>query len=574
MTEQHRSSNSAATSGAQDTPWWADAVVYQLYVRSFADSNGDGIGDLGGIRSRLGYLEQLGVDALWLNPCYPSPQHDHGYDVSDYFNIEPDYGDLAEFDRLVAEAGARGIKVLMDVVPNHCSSEHPWFVEAVAAGRGSAARERFWFREGKGEGGSEPPNNWQSIFGGSSWSRINEPDGSPGQWYLHIFDSRQPDLNWNHPEVAEMFDSMLRFWFDRGVAGFRADAIAVLGKADGLPDYDRSHDKGEIGNENPHHTFHPSGHVAWRRWRKMVEDYAAEHPDNQPFLVCEAYTPDVATFRAFVNPEQFHQGFVFDLMMRPWTAAEVTASIAETVGDLLPAGLAPAWTLNNHDAQRAVTRRGRADAHLVSTGNNLLNSTAPVDIALGIRRARALTLVQLALPGSVYLYCGEELGLPEVLDIPAEARQDPVFLRTEGRELGRDGCRVPLPWNADPTGSFGFSPAGAAAPWMPQPADWGTYAADAQGVEGSTLEFYRAAIAERRRHHAFRGADFQWRSSGSTDVLAFSRGDALVVLNTSATAVALPAELVGDRRVAAASQPDQTSATTLAGDTAMWLVAR
>lgn len=564
----------SASPAAVDTPWWSDAVVYQLYVRSFADSNGDGIGDLGGIRSKLGYLQQLGVDALWLNPCYPSPQHDHGYDVSDYFDIEPDYGDLAEFDRLIADATAHGIKVLMDVVPNHCSSEHPWFVAAVAAGRGSAERERFWFREGKGVDGAEPPNNWQSIFGGSAWTRITEPDGSPGQWYLHIFDSRQPDLNWNHPAVGEHFDAMLRFWFDRGVAGFRADAVTVAGKADGLPDYDRSQDIGEIGNQNPHHTFHPSGHVIWKRWRKVVDDYIADHPGTEPFIVCEAYTPDIDTFRAFVNPEQFHQGFAFDLMLRPWNAAEIHASIAETVGDLLPAGLAPAWTLNNHDAQRAVTRRGRADAHEASTGNNLLNSTAPVDIAVGTRRARALTLVQLALPGSVYLYCGEELGLPEVLDLPAEARQDPVFLRTEGRELGRDGCRVPLPWSADPAGSFGFSPAGGASPWMPQPADWGAYAMDSQdGVAGSTLEFYRAALAQRRRFAAFRGAGFEWQPTGSPDAIAFRRGDVVVVLNTGSAAVELPAELVGDRRVVVASAAEQTSPTTLAGDTAMWLAA-
>ena len=561
-----------SSSAALVAPWWSDAVVYQLYVRSFADSNGDGIGDLAGIRSRLGYLQRLGVDAIWLNPCYPSPQHDHGYDVSDYFDIEPAYGDLAEFDRLIADARAHGIKVLMDVVPNHCSSEHAWFREAVAAGRGSAARERFWFREGKGDAGAEPPNNWQSIFGGSAWTRLVEPDGLPGQWYLHLFDSRQPDLNWNHPDVGDHFDEMLRFWFDRGVEGIRADAVTVAGKADGLPDYDRSHDKGEIGNQNPHHTFHPSGHANWRRWRKVVDAYVAEHPDRDPFIVCEAYTPDIETFRAFVNPDQFHQGFAFDLMMRPWAAAEIRDSIADTVTTLVPAGLAPAWTLNNHDAQRAVTRRGRADAHLQSTGNNLLNSTAAVDIALGTLRARALTLVQLALPGSVYLYCGEELGLPEVLDLPAAARQDPVFLRTEGRELGRDGCRVPLPWTADPAGSFGFSPTGAAAPWMPQPEAWGTYATDRQdGVPGSTLEFYRAALAERRRLAAFRGMGFQWMPHPSADVVAFGRGDVVVVLNTGSAAVALPAEMMGDRQVIAASHPDHVSATLLPGNAAAWL---
>ena len=216
--------------------WWETAVVYQLYVRSFADSNDDGIGDLAGIRGRLPYLADLGIDAIWLNPCYPSPQIDHGYDVADYFDIEPDYGDLAEFDALVRDARALGIRIMMDVVPNHCSTEHAWFRDALASPPGSSERERFYFRDGRGAHGDEPPNNWQAIFGGSAWTRIDEADGSPGQWYLAVFTPAQPDLNWNHPDVVDYFDGVLRFWFDRGVDGFRADSVTLVGKAPGLPD--------------------------------------------------------------------------------------------------------------------------------------------------------------------------------------------------------------------------------------------------------------------------------------------------------------------------------------------------
>ena len=553
--------------------WWSDAVVYQLYVRSFADSNSDGKGDLAGIRSRLPYLQQLGVDAIWLNPCYPSPQRDHGYDVSDYFDIEPDYGTLDDFDALVATAAEHGIKVLMDVIPNHCSDQHPWFQAALAAGPGSPERSRFWFRDGSGPDGSEPPNNWQSIFGGSSWSRVTEADGTPGQWYLHMFDSAQPDLNWDHPDVPDMFDDMLRFWFDRGVEGIRADAVAVLGKEDGLPDYDPSDDQAEIGNENPYHTFHPSGHAAWRRWRTTVDRYIAEHPGRDPLLICEAYTPDGEVLAQYVNEDEFDQCFSFGLMMVPWDTTRIRAEIDDVLETLLPRGLWPAWTLNNHDAQRAVTRRGRADAATVTTGNNLLNSDAPVDLELGTRRARAMTLLALALPGSIYLYNGEELALPEVLDLPADARQDPVFRRTEGRELGRDGCRVPLPWTSDPDTAFGFSDEPGASPWLPQPADWSRYAADRQAAEpGSALNFYRAAIAKRRALDHFAGRELTWLDSGDDRVLAFARGEVIVAINVSSEPVALSGALADADLAISSGGPVEGG--LLPGDTAVWLQPR
>jgi alpha-glucosidase len=519
-------------------PWWTEAVTYQLYVRSFADGGADGIGDLAGIRHRLDYLAELGVDAIWLNPCYPSPQHDHGYDVADYFDIEPDYGDLAEFDRLIAGAKEVGIKILMDVVPNHCSWDHAWFKEALAAGRGSVARERFYFAEGQGADGSEPPNNWRAIFGGSAWSRVNEPDGTPGQWYLHVFTPQQPDLNWNHPDVPDMFDRMLRFWFDRGVEGFRADAVTVLGKAEGLPDTVVPEDAPEVGWVNPEFNYRPEGMGAWSRWRSVVDAYNREN-DREVFVIAEAYTPTTELMKQYINDTRFHQGFAFNLMLAQWDAGMVRTAVRDVLTSLLPNGLTPAWTLNNHDAHRAVTRYGRADAKDLTayTGGNLNNSTAPVNVEIGTRRARAAVALELALPGSVYLYMGEELGLFEVLDIPDEDRQDPIWIRTDGREVGRDGCRVPIPWKVSPEGNHGFSASGNAAhSWLPQPEGWGSLSVEAQeGSDHSTLAMYRHALALRRS--LFASADFETKLvlEHDHDLVGFERGRYLVVMNTGAT---------------------------------------
>ncbi len=533
-------------------PWWATAAAYQIYVRSFADSNGDGIGDLDGIRSKMGYLGSLGIDAIWLCPCYPSPQWDHGYDVADYFDIDDEYGSLESFDALVAEARAHGIRVMMDVVPNHCSWDHAWFKAALAAAPGSAERARFYFSEGKGIDGAEPPNNWRSIFGGPAWTRVTEADGQPGQWYLHVFTPQQPDLNWDNPEVPQMFDDMLRFWFDRGVDGFRCDAVTVLGKTPGLPDVvdTWNGEDRRIGGENPHHTWLASGHVAWRRWRKTVEQYERENPGRELVLLAEAYAngrPDI--LHQYVNHDEFHQTFAFDFMLAPWNAQAMRAAIIAAVETLLPEGIMPTWTNNNHDAQRAVTRYGRADAESAFTGNNLLNSDAPVDVELGNRRALAAAAIMLALPGSVYLYCGEELGLPEVLDIPDEARQDPIFLRTGGADLGRDGCRVPLPWSASDGSSAGFSPAGAAAAWMPQPAGWEGFAADGQNADpASTLNTYRRLLAARHRTTAVHEGGFSMLLEHDESLLAFERDGLLAVLNTAAESREIPSDLLGDRR--------------------------
>jgi alpha-glucosidase len=559
---------------ASARPWWQTAVIYQLYVRSFADADGDGIGDLRGIRQHLDHLEALGIEAIWLNPCYPSPQADHGYDVSDYFDIEPAYGDLPEFDALVADARTHGIRILMDVVPNHCSEQHPWFRAALAAGPGSPERDRFYFRDGRGPAGDEPPNNWRSVFAGPAWTRVTEADGSPGQWYLHAFTPQQPDFNWSNPEIVEHFDRMLRFWFDRGVEGFRADAVAVVGKAPGLPDEERPSDA-PVGTRNPYLVHRPEGFGAWRHWREVVDQYERDHPGRELFIVAEAYTPkrpDLA--RQYANRHGFHQVFAFDLLLSPWRADSLRRAIQDTLDAVTPTGVPAAWTLNNHDAQRVVTRYGRADATETSsyTGDNLRNSQAPVDVETGTHRARAGALLELALPGSVYLYAGEELGLPEVLDIPDSAREDPIFFRTGGRVPGRDGCRVPLPWTRDAAGSFGFSPrATTASPWLPQPDDWGAWAADVEAEDAaSMLSLYRAAVAVRRRTDALRLGGFEWIDVAG-DLLAFRRDDVVVVLNAGRTDAALAPDVVGDRQVLISSRVGHRDAAVVPGDTCAWL---
>ncbi len=558
---------------------WADsAVVYQVYVRSMADGNGDGIGDLAGIRTRLGYLQHLGIDAIWLTPCFPSPQFDHGYDVANYFDIEPAYGTLAEFDELIVEARRHDIKVLLDVVPNHCSWDHEWFKAALVASPGSPERDRFYFRDGKGEGGAEPPNNWHAVFGGSAWTRITEPDGNPGQWYLHTFAEQQIDLNWSNADVIDHFDRMLRFWFDRGVEGFRCDAVVPAGKAPGLPDappVPAGTRPTDVAGRNPYSMHRPEGHVAWRHWREVVDQYEAEHPGRILLLVAEAYTPgEPDLLLRYANPKEFHQCFAFDLMLAPWIATYFVDAIRSNLDALSAASVAPSWTMNNHDAQRSVTRYGRADADQLTsfTQNNLVNSDAPVDLALGMRRARAAVALLLGIPGTIYLYQGEELGLPEVLDIPADARQDPIFFMTNGAEIGRDGCRVPLPWTSNPAGSFGFSSAASAAEtWMPQPADWGTYGADAQADDpASVLNLYRS-LTSQRRVHQLGAADLRWIIADHPTVLAFERGKVLVAMNLGTDDVLLDESVTQGRSVAISSIYGHTDAGRLPANATLWL---
>lgn len=520
--------------------WWRNAVVYQLYIRSFADTNGDGAGDLNGIISKLDYLKQLGIDAIWLNPCYPSPQRDHGYDISNYFDIEPSYGSLETFDQLVREANSRGIRILMDVVPNHCSNEHAWFKAALASKKGSPERARFYFADGRGDGGNLPPNDWKSIFTGAAWTRTTDADGTPGQWYLHTFASEQPDLRCDHPEVLEHFRDMFRFWFDRGVDGFRVDAIIVMGKESGLPDATPAPagTPPEDAWQFNHHTInHPSLFPIVGEWRKVFDEYQREH-SRILVSVSEAYTPRAPqNLLRYIGESRFHQSFTFDLLLEPWNARAMEAAIRTNYEALRSHGGSYTWTLNNHDSHRVVTRYGRADAHDWYSGNNLLNSSADIDLELGTRRARAALLMMLALPGCTYLYMGEELGLPEVLDLPAERREDPIYIRSRGAQLGRDGCRVPMPWSSDRGSGFGFSTAGTRT-WLPQPADWGRYGAERQAADPtSMLSLYRAALVLRRRF-VEQGDVLSVERQG--DLLLLRRGAAAAIVNFATHAADLP----------------------------------
>ncbi len=561
-------------SESQVRAWWERAAVYQLYVRSFADANGDGIGDLDGIRARLDHVASLGVDAIWLNPCYPSPQIDHGYDIADYFAIEPAYGDLAAFDALVADAHSRGIRVLMDVVPNHCSSQHPMFSAAVAAGPGAPARELFYFRPGRGPSGAEPPNNWIAHFGGSAWTRVIEPDGKAGEWYLGVFSPAQPDLNFDSPTVVAHFDAMLRFWLDRGIDGFRADAVTMVGKAPGLPDWSPADP--DVWEANPHFTWQPSGHFVWRHWRSVVDQYQAEHPGREILLVAEAYTPERPDLLlAYANPQEFHQSFAFDLMLCPWRPEVLRRVIESNVRALKDVGLLPAWTLNNHDTQRTTTRYGRADAATQTelAPGAIVNASAAVDLEVGLRRARAATLLMLALPGAVYLYAGEELGLPEVLDLPDQARQDPVFRYSNGALYGRDGCRIPLPWTVSADGAFGFSARERhAKPWLPQPSWWGSWAVEAANdSRSSTLEMYRAALATRRTEPGLRSDSLVWIDDLGDELVAFRRGDVVVILNPTQEAKLVIASVCGDRTIVMSSTHGHDDPTVIPPDTTLWL---
>lgn len=494
--------------------WWRDAVIYQVYVRSFLDSTGDGIGDLAGVRAGLPYLKKLGVDGIWLSPFYPSPQHDHGYDVANYRDVDPIYGDLDTFDLLMADARRMGIRVLLDVVPNHCSSEHPWFKEALASEPGSVARSRFHFADGRGESGEEPPNNWHAMFGGSAWSRVTESDGTPGQWYLHLFTPEQPDLNWRNQEIPDSFDKVLRFWLDRGVDGFRIDVAAGLYKHPEMPDSDDpTADERSRDAVNPLAWNQPEVHDVWRQWRSICEEYTARDGHDR-LLVGEVSVPTAREHALYVREDELHQAFFFDLLSAPWDADAFRKTITEAMRDIAGTGSTLTWVLNNHDQVRTVTRYA-AEPGLDNSG-------------LGSIRARAAALLMLALPGAAYIYQGEELGLPEVVDLPDEVLTDPIFHRTGSREHIRDGCRVPLPWSGHDS-PFGFtSGSEGAQPWLPQPEWFAEHATDrALADTRSFWHLYRDGLQLRRGMPQLGEGGLRWLES-EPDVLAFVRGDGLI----------------------------------------------
>jgi len=542
---------------SKNPDWWRQAVIYQVYPRSFADADGDGLGDLKGITQRLGHLAALGVDALWLSPFYPSELADGGYDVADYRDVDPRLGTLDDFDAMAAEAHRLGLKVIVDVVPNHTSHQHVWFQEALRAGPGSAARDRYVFRDGRGPGGELPPTDWQSVFGGSAWCRV--PDG---QWYLHLFAPEQPDLNWENEEVRADFRTTLKFWSDRGVDGFRVDVAHALAKDLGEPLRDLG--APELSDEENLTEFPPGTHPffdrdevheIYRDWRKILDAYSPPR-----MAVAEAWVPGPRRV-LYARPDELGQAFNFEYLRTRWDADELRRVITASLSDARAAGASATWVLSNHDVVRHASRLmlppgTDVDAWLLSGGH------APaVDTAAGLRRARAATLLMLALPGSSYLYQGEELGLPEVADLPTAVLQDPIWEQTGHVRKGRDGCRVPLPWTT--TGpSYGFGAGGA---WLPQPESFAHYAVQAQdGVEGSTLELYRSALKLRRK--LLEGEELTWLEDAPPGVLAFARTDGWrCVANLSDAPVPLPP---GEPLLASAPLPDRG---VLPPDTTVWL---
>jgi alpha-glucosidase len=554
--QEHVTSENPRRAGV---PWWREAVTYQIYIRSFADGNGDGLGDLAGIRQRLPYIASLGVDAIWVNPWYPSPQADGGYDVADYRDIHPPFGTLDEALALIREAHDLGLRVLLDIVPNHTSDEHPWFQAALAAAPGSRERERYIFRPGKGPDGAQPPNDWLAVFGGSAWQRVTAPDGTPGEWYLHLFDAKQPDLNWDNLEVRREFLDILRFWFDHGADGFRIDVAHGLVKQQDLPD---------VGHETEHvltppdrldhpHWDRPEVHDVYREWRQLADTY-----DPPRVFVAEAWVSSPERLAAYLRPDELHTAFDFDFVRAPWDAAELRRTAASSLAAHEAVGAPVMWVLSNHDIVRHVTRLGRAPV----PGRNPLNAGhGPVDVELGRRRARAALLLELALPGGVYLYQGEELGLEEVEDLPEELLQDPTWQRSGHIERGRDGCRVPLPWTTSGP-ALGF---GTAAPWLPQPASWAQLSVEAQEADpASMLSLYRRALQLRHELPALgagSGPDLTWLDLRE-DVLAFTREPGFAcVVNTGR----FPAELPAGEVVLASGPVDDGK---LPPDTAVWLV--
>ena len=499
-------------------------MIYQVYVRSFADGNGDGTGDLAGVRSRLAYLAELGVDALWFTPWYPSPLADGGYDVADYRDIHPAFGDLGEAEALILEALELGIRTIIDVVPNHVSNQHEWFQAALAAGPGSPERERFWFHPGVGERGDVMPTRWVSNFQGETWTRTVDPDGSPGEWYLHLFTPEQPDVNWNHPDVRREHEDVLRFWFDRGVAGVRIDSAALLVKDPALPEVTGAERPGEHPN-----TDRDEVHDIYRSWRAIADDYPGSR-----MLVGEVWMPDPARFTNYLRPDELHTAFNFDFMTRPWDPRELRESIETTLAAHAPVGAPSTWVLSNHDVTRPVTRYGRRDSSFSFASKRF---GVPTDLELGARRARAAALLTAALPGSLYIYQGDELGLPEVEDLPDAVREDPMFFRSGGVDPGRDGCRVPLPWSGEAE-PYGFSGPGV-NPWLPQPVGWDRLTVAAQAADPlSMLSLYREALELRRTIAG--DESFSWVAT-DPEVLAFRRGSTFVsVTNFAAAPIDLP----------------------------------
>ncbi|WP_246450801.1 glycoside hydrolase family 13 protein [Allostreptomyces psammosilenae] len=533
----------AGTTGADAdrAAWWRDAVIYQVYIRSFADSDGDGVGDMGGIRQRLPHLADLGVDAVWITPFYTSPMADGGYDVADYRDVDPLFGGLEDFDAMLAEAHRLGIKVIVDLVPNHTSDQHPWFVEALAAEPGSPARERYIFRPGRGENGELPPNDWESVFGGLAWTRTTNPDGTPGEWYLHLFAPEQPDLNWRNPAVREEFADILRFWLDRGVDGFRVDVAHGMFKAEGLPDVGTTGQAEMLTTAVLPYWDQDEVHGVYREWRALLDSYPGER-----IFVAEAWVPNAERMARYLRADELHQAFNFAYLHAEWSAEALRAVIDDSLAATAQVGAPTTWVLSNHDVVRHVTRYGGGEQ--------------------GTRRARAAALLMLGLPGSAYVYQGEELGLEEIQDLPVELIEDPRYHRTNGEDPGRDGCRVPLPWSGT-AAPFGFGPEGLEKAWLPAPARWAALTVEAQREDpASMLSLYREALRLRRQWGG--GELLNWLPSPE-GVLTFSRETGLeVTVNVTDKDVELPAP--GEVLLASAPVEVTGGVARIPAETAVW----
>jgi len=560
-------------------------VIYQIYPRSWADGNGDGIGDLPGITSRLPYLRDLGVDAVWLSPFYVSPMADAGYDVADYRDIDPIFGTLADADTLLATAHDLGLKVIVDLVPNHSSDAHAWFQAALAAAPGSPERERYVFRDGRGPGGDLPPNNWLCVFGGAAWTRVRadkDSDTSPdGQWYLHLFDPKQPDFNWDNPQVRAEFEDVLRFWLDRGVDGFRVDVANALVKEAGLPDWDEPlHLLGDAdGVPHDHHGKKPpmwdqdGVHEVYLAWRQILNSYnpidAADYSaDNDRILCAEAWVDSPERLARYVREDEMHQAFNFEFLQAQWRAPDLRDAVTTSLTAADSVGAPTTWVLSNHDVVRHTSRLGLPVGDKRPNGIGV--GDPQPDAVLGLRRARAATALMLSLPGSSYLYQGEELGLPDSTDMPDDVRQDPTWARSAHTERGRDGCRVPMPWEGDQP-SYGFGP--SARTWLPQPPCYAALAVDQQvAVQGSTLELYRRLLAARREQGLGAGS-LTWLGGYPDEVVAFVNESAsgqrvVVITNLGEESVPVPAGALG-----LVSSGPVTAQGLIPTDTTVWMTA-
>ncbi len=555
----------APLSPRNQRPWWRDAVTYQIYIRSYADSDGDGKGDVEGIRSRLPYLKELGVDAIWITPWYPSPQIDHGYDVADYMDIEPDYGTLADAERLIKESHEHGIKLLVDIVPNHSSDRHAWFQAALKAAPGSHERARYHFVDGKGSRGELPPNNWTSVFGGPAWERVVEADGELGQWYLHLFAVEQPDFNWDSHDVHDYFTEVLKFWLDRGVDGFRIDVAHGMVKAAGLPDIVEADTESEMLAADTRPFWDQDGvHEIYREWRKILDSYPGDR-----MAVAEAWVSPASRIARYLRHDELANSFNFDFLSSPWEPESLKTMINRSMEALEEVGAPSSWVFNNHDVVRSVDRfdlgliAGAANTTLERQGD-----PTRLNLQRGTLRARSGALLMLALPGGAYVYQGEELALPEARDIPEARLTDPRWAMSDHTDRGRDGCRVPIPWKTDSAGAFGFSSNPALKPeqaWLPQSHNWGNFAVEAQMDDpSSTLTMYRRALAIRREESGLGDGAMTWINAGH-HVLAFERPGNFACYVNFGDPIPLPPH----SHVLISSAPIHDS--VLSTDTAVWL---